>query len=193
MSRTAQDVLEFDKLRELLRLRTTCAPGRRAVNGLEPGVERAALESVFALIREAGEWLRVGRELGFGALADPQGWLGRIEGPGMALEPGEFLDAASLLETAGWLRQQFREEAVKFPLLAARAASLGDFEMCTQRSAVRPAEGGDQRRCVGDAAANPGEHHGDARYDPEESEADFAREECGSGRRLRHAGGTIVS
>ncbi len=127
MSRTAQDVLEFDKLRELLRLRTTCAPGRRTVNALEPGKERAALESVFALIREAGEWLRAGRELGFGALADPQGWLERIEGPGMTLEPGEFLDAASLLETVGWLRQQFREEAVKFPLLSGRAASLGDF------------------------------------------------------------------
>ncbi len=127
MSRTAQDVLEFDKLRELLRLRTTCAPGRRAVNVLDPGMERAALESAFALIREAVEWLRAGRELGFGALADPQGWLERIEGPGMALEPGEFLDAASLLETATWLRQQFREEAVKFPLLAARAAALGDF------------------------------------------------------------------
>jgi len=127
MSRTAQDVLEFDKLRELLRLRTTCAPGRRAVNALDPGMERAALESAFALIREAGDWLRAGRELGFGALADPQGWLERIEGPGMALEPGEFLDAASLLETAGWLRQQLREEAAKFPLLAARAASVGDF------------------------------------------------------------------
>ena len=127
MSRTAPDVLEFDKLRELLRLRTTCAPGRRAVNGLEPGLDRAALESAFALIREAAEWLRAGRELGFGALADPHGWLERIEGPSMALEPGEFLDAASLLETAGWLRQQFREEAVKFPLLAARAAAVGDF------------------------------------------------------------------
>ncbi len=127
MSRTAQDVLEFDKLRELLRLRTTCAPGRRAVDRLEPGNERAALESVFALSREAAKWLRAGRELGFGALADPQGWLERIEGPGMALEPGEFLDAASLLETAAWLRQQFREDAVEFPLLAARAASLGDF------------------------------------------------------------------
>jgi DNA mismatch repair protein MutS2 len=127
MSRTAQDVLEFDKLRELLRLRTTCAPGRRAVNALQPGTERAALESAFALIREATEWLRAGRELGFGALADPQSWLERIEGLGMALEPGEFLDAASLLETAGWLRQQFREEAAKFPLLAARAAALGDF------------------------------------------------------------------
>src|SRR5438094_1181540 len=127
MSRTAQDVLEFDKLRELLRLRTTCAPGRRAVDELAPGMERAALESAFALIREAAEWLRAGRELGFAALADPQGWLERIEGTGAVLEPGKFLDAASLLETAAWLRQQFREEAAKFPLLAARAASLGDF------------------------------------------------------------------
>src|SRR6266704_2477917 len=93
----------------------------------EPVWERPALESAFALIREAAEWLRAGRELGFGALADPQGWLERIEGPGAVLEPGEFLDAASLLETSGWLRQQFREDAAKFPLLAARAASLADF------------------------------------------------------------------
>src|SRR5213080_2398353 len=127
MSRTAQDVLEFDGLRELLRLRTTCASGRRAVNALEPGMERAALESAFALIREAAQWLRAGRELGFGALADPQGWLERIEGLGAALQPGEFLDVLSLLETAGWLRQQFREEAMNLRLLAARAAALGDF------------------------------------------------------------------
>ncbi|OLE17102.1 MAG: hypothetical protein AUG83_00420 [Acidobacteria bacterium 13_1_20CM_4_57_11] len=103
MSRTAQDVLEFDKLRELLRLRTTCAPGRRAVDNLEPRMERAALESAFALIREAAEWLRAGHELGCGALADPQGWLERIEGAGAVLEPSEFLDAVSLLETAAWL------------------------------------------------------------------------------------------
>lgn len=127
MARTAQEVLEFDKLRELLRLRTTCAPGRRAVDALEPGVNRAVLESAFSLIREAREWLRASHELGFGALADPQGWLERIEGPGAVLDPSELLDAASLLETAAWLRQQFREEAAKFPLLAARAASVGDF------------------------------------------------------------------
>ena len=127
MARTAQEVLEFDKLRELLRLRTTCAPGRRAVDALEPGTNRAALESAFALIREAREWLRAGHELGFGALADPQGWVARIEGPGAVLGPGELLDAASLLETAAWLRQQFREEAARFLLLAARSASVGDF------------------------------------------------------------------
>ncbi len=127
MSRTAQEVLEFDKLRELLRLRTTCAPGRRAVDALEFCTDRAALESVFSLIREAREWLRSGQELGFGALADPAAWLARLEAHGAVLEPGEFLDAGSLLETAGWLRQQFREDAAKFPLLAACAASLGDF------------------------------------------------------------------
>src|SRR5712692_5469043 len=127
MARTAEDVLEFDKLKELLRLRTTCVLGKRAVDALEPGTNQAALEAAFAHIREAREWLRAERELGFGGLADPQQWLERIEGPGVVLDAAELLDAASLLETAGWLRQQFRDEDVKFPLLAARAASLADF------------------------------------------------------------------
>jgi DNA mismatch repair protein MutS2 len=60
-------------------------------------------------------------------LADPQGWLEHLEGAGVVLEPAELLDAASLLDTTGWLRQQFREEPAKFPLLAARAASLPEF------------------------------------------------------------------
>src|ERR1700738_5357618 len=127
MARTAQDVLEFDKLRELLRLRTTCVLGKRAVDALEPSTDQPVLETAFAQIREAREWLRAERDLGFGGLADPRQWVEHIEGPGVVLDAAELLDAASLLETAGWLRQQFREEAVKFPLLAARAASLADF------------------------------------------------------------------
>src|SRR4030088_1768383 len=117
MGRSAQDVLEFDKLRELLRLRTTCALGKRAVDALEPGDDRRALEAAFAQIREAREWLRAGSELGFGGLADPQQWLEHIEGPGVVLDAAELLHAASLLETAGWLRTQFREQAATFPLL----------------------------------------------------------------------------
>jgi DNA mismatch repair protein MutS2 len=128
MSRRAEAVLEFDKLRELLRQRTTCAPGRRFLDGLEPGSKREELESAFALIREALEWLRLERELGFGALADPAGWLERLESPGVPLEATDFLDAGSLLETTAWLRQQVKEEAAKFPLLAARVASLADFK-----------------------------------------------------------------
>jgi DNA mismatch repair protein MutS2 len=119
--------LEFDKLRELLRLRTTSVLGRRAIDELDAGTDRTLLETAFAQIREARDWLRAERELGFGGVADPQQWLEHIAGPGVVLEAAELLDAASLLETAGWLRQQFREEAAKFPLLAARAASLADF------------------------------------------------------------------
>ncbi len=127
MSRSAQDVLEFDKLRQLLRLRSTCLPGRRRLDQLQPGTDRAALENDFARIREASEWLRMGRELGFGALVDPAAWLEQIEAPGVVLEAKEFLDVATLLETAGWLRVQFREEAAKFPLLATQSGALLDF------------------------------------------------------------------
>jgi len=127
MSRKAEEVLEFDKLRELLRLRTTCAPGRRAVERLTFSRDAEFLCAQFALIREAREWLRSGNELGFGGLADPESWLEKISGIGVALEPGEFLDAASLLETSAWLRGQFREEAAKFPLLSAAAGGVGDF------------------------------------------------------------------
>ena len=127
MSRTAEDVLEFDKLRELLRLRTTSVPGRRAIDALLFTQDRGALEAEFALIREAREWLRAARDLGFGALADPEEWLHKLEGLGIVLEARELLDAATLLETATWLRLQFREEAGKFPLLAAKAAAVSDF------------------------------------------------------------------
>ena len=126
MSRSAQTVLEFDKLRELLRLRTTCAPGRRRVNDLEPKTDREALQREFALIREAREWLR-GGELGFGGLADPERWLEQLEGAGTVLEAKDFLDAGSLLETSTWLKQQFRKESANYPLLSAKAMALGDF------------------------------------------------------------------
>ena len=127
MSRSAHEVLEFEKLRELLRQRTTCAPGRRAVDRLEFSRDGEFLRGEFALIREAREWLRSGSELGFGGLADPERWLEKIEGIGVVLEAMELLEASSLLETAGWLRGQFRPEAAKFPLLSARAGSVGDF------------------------------------------------------------------
>ncbi len=127
MSRSASEVLEFDKLLELLRRRTTCAPGRRNLSTLAFSQDRFALDDAFALIRESIAWLRAGGEMGFGSLADPDAWLARMEVPGAVLAPQELLDAASLLDTAAWLRTAFHEEAAKYPLLDARARSLGDF------------------------------------------------------------------
>ena len=140
MSRRAEEILEFDKLRELLRGRSTCAPGKRALDALGFSQDREKLERGFALTREAREWLRAGKELGFGALSDPEGWLAKMEGQGTVLEIADFLDAVSLLETAHWLRQQFRDFEDKFPLLAARAESVIDFRdvLALIRRAILP-------------------------------------------------------
>jgi DNA mismatch repair protein MutS2 len=135
VSRTAEDILEFDRLLELLRRRTTCVPGRRAVDALRFSQDRAALSGAFALIAEAAAFLAGGSDLGFGSLADPELWLAEIEGPASVLTPAMLLDAASLADTAAMLRDSFREGtrgestpgARHFPLLSARAGSVADF------------------------------------------------------------------
>ena len=135
MSRAAEDILEFDRLRELLRRQTTCAPGRRAVDALSFLRDRSALEAEFAYIAEAIAYLDLGGEMGFGSLVDPGTWLAEIEGPASVLTPEMMLAAASLIDTAAMLRDSFRENTRtasgpnvrQFPLLSARAASVADL------------------------------------------------------------------
>jgi DNA mismatch repair protein MutS2 len=137
MPRHAEEILEFNRLRDLLRLRTTSAPGQRAVDALEFRTDRSQLEREFSVIAEAVAYLRSGEELGFGALADPEPWLERLAKPGTVLTPAELLDPASLIDTTAWLRDAFRENSAQFPLLAERARSLGDFRFLA--SAIRRA------------------------------------------------------
>ena len=132
MSRTAEDILEFDRLRELLRRQTTCAPGRRAVDALAFSQDRAALDAAFALIAEAIAYRLDAGEMGFGSLADPEQWLAELESPAAVLAPPRLLDAATLADTAAWLRDAIREisrgsAGGKFPLLTARAGAIADL------------------------------------------------------------------
>jgi DNA mismatch repair protein MutS2 len=135
VSRTAEDILEFDRLRDLLRRQTTCAPGRREVDALSFSQDRSALDAVFALIAEAVSYLGDGSEMGFGSLADPARWLPELDAPVAVLTPPMLLDAATLADTAATLRDSFRESgragvgptARQFPLLFARAGSVADL------------------------------------------------------------------
>src|SRR5208282_878780 len=81
-----------------------------------------------------------GSELGFGSLADPEGWLARLVVPSSVLSPAELLDAASLMDTAGGVRQTFKGEGAKYPRLAERAAALAEFRslLTSIRRAVMP-------------------------------------------------------
>ena len=127
VSRPAEEVLEFDRLRKLLRGQTTCAAGQRAVDSLAFGTDRAALTREFAVIAEAMAYLRAGNDIGFGALADPEPWLERMTKPGAVLGPAELLDVASLADAVGWLRELLRGTASEFPLLTQRAQSPADL------------------------------------------------------------------
>ncbi|HTU34357.1 MAG TPA: Smr/MutS family protein [Candidatus Acidoferrum sp.] len=127
MSRAAQEVLEFDKLKQIVGGFATCAPGRRAIGALEVQEDRNELGREFALVREAIAYLRSGSELGFGSLADPEDWLARLRVPASVLSSAELLDAVSLVETVTGLRQTFKGGASKFPLLAERALALPDL------------------------------------------------------------------
>ena len=140
MGRRAEEILEFDRLRDLLRARTTSAPGRRSIEALGFRTERRELEREFSAIAEAMAYLRLGEELGFGALADPQAWLERLAQPGAMLTPAELLEATSLVDTATSLREIFRETSAKFPLLTERAHSVADlrFLAAAIRRAILP-------------------------------------------------------
>src|SRR5712692_5425916 len=139
MSRTAEDILEFDRLRELLRRQTTCAPGRRAIDALAFSTNRAALDAVFALIAEAITYRHDGSEMGFGSVADPEPWLAELESPAAVLLPSMLLAVASLADTVASLRDSFRANSSasprdgvrnpseKFPLVAARVGAVADL------------------------------------------------------------------
>lgn len=128
MSRPAEELLEFDELKEIVSRATTCAPGRRFVEALTPGQDVPALEAEFALIGEAVVFLREGSELGFGSLADPDLWLPRLGVPGSVLSTEELLQAATLMETAAAVREAFRgDDAGRYRHLAERAGTLPDF------------------------------------------------------------------
>jgi dsDNA-specific endonuclease/ATPase MutS2 len=111
VSRAAEEILEFDRLRDLLRRRTTCVPGRQTIDGLSFSQDRSALEAAFVLIGEAIEFLRDGSELGFGSLPDPSNWLAELEAPVAVLTPLMMIDAAALADTTAMLRDAFRGAA----------------------------------------------------------------------------------
>ena len=140
MSRRAEELLEFDRLKDIVSGFTTCAPGDRAIRALAPHQDVAALDSEFALVGEAVAFLRAGSELGFGALADPDGWLARLAIPASVLSTTELLESTSLMETVSTVRETFERDRGEFSWLAGCAAALPDFRRLSSsiRRAVLP-------------------------------------------------------
>ena len=140
MPHSAEQLLEFDRLRDIVSGFTTCAPGRRHAQSLAPRLDASVLDAEFALVREGVAYLRAGSELGFGSLADPDPWLARLGIPASMLSSAELLDVASLAETVLGVRQSFKGDAAKYPRLAELAAAQPDLRHLSTaiRRAIHP-------------------------------------------------------
>ncbi len=140
MSRPIEELLEFDKLKDIVSGFTTCVPGRRSTETLAPQQDVPSLDSEFTLVREAMDYLRGGSELGFGSLADPERWLPQLAVPASALASAGLLDAASLMDAVFAVRQLFEQDVARHPRLSERVAALVDFRHLSTaiRRAVMP-------------------------------------------------------
>ncbi|MFQ5818066.1 MAG: endonuclease MutS2 [Terriglobia bacterium] len=132
--------LEFPQLRELVRARTTCAPGRAAVEALAPSRDPAWIEPALARGAAALEYVRqarpaqaglpaqAGNELGFASLADPAPLLAQLAVRDAVLAPEELLALATLLAAASQARTTLGAPRFRqlLPRLRETVAQLGD-------------------------------------------------------------------
>ena len=118
-------VLEYDKLREIVSRFAASAPGSRAVGGLQPAHEP---EQVRRLLGETREFLLLidrGESPQFDGIWDIAPQIEKIRTTGMVLSPSELLDIASTLAAGRGAKRFFQRNAEPgTPFLSAFAARI---------------------------------------------------------------------
>ncbi len=130
MRHQAFDTLEFDKLKEMLwqQVRTPLGATR-----VEEVTTSDRLEEITRQLRQTAEgveYLREGTALDFNELPDPRPALAKLKVADISLEPQEILNLLRLISVATGLREAFRDEAGRFPLLheiTAKIPNLGNL------------------------------------------------------------------
>jgi DNA mismatch repair protein MutS2 len=108
---TSAAVLEFDRLREMVRGCCQSELGQQAVESLAPTVDADWIERQQQLTAEVRAFLRVGGRFDFGGLIDPSQLVLRAHIAGAALDPAELRDAVLVVDRAA----EWRESAMNPP------------------------------------------------------------------------------
>jgi DNA mismatch repair protein MutS2 len=133
MRRQAFDTLEFDRLKEsLLRLARTPL-GAARVQDLMTSAEVATITRELKRTSEGVEYLREGTAFDFSDLPDPTPALTKLSVADINLEPREILDLLRLISVASGLRETFRDEAARFPLLREITKDIANLRSLEQR------------------------------------------------------------
>jgi DNA mismatch repair protein MutS2 len=136
--RTSAEVLEFEPLRRLLGRYVSSPAGRRELEKLQPHADLARLTEDLEEAAEAVGYLRLATRpqpatrgaairVEFGGLPDLEAAVNKLHIEGASLEPKEIFDLFLILDRAADAKSVLTAAAQRFPLLARRALTIGDF------------------------------------------------------------------
>lgn len=138
MNAESLELLEYESWRSLARRYVASDLGRRNLAAVRPGTDRAALEHSLAEAAEALALLTDDQkaqargaqppsQIRFEGLPDPGAAVAKLRIDGAVLDPLEIVAITGLLERAAEVRLALAPLGGRFPLLAQRAARIGDF------------------------------------------------------------------
>ena len=117
MQRQAITTLEFDRLKATLLQCVRTPLGAALAEDLAISTRAAEIKHELRLTGEGVAYLREGTALDVNDLPDPRPALGKLGIADVNLEPIEILNVLRLMSVAMGLRETFREEGTKFPLI----------------------------------------------------------------------------
>ncbi len=147
MNRESLELLEYERLRALVGRFVASDAGKLLLEQVSPSTDLAPLEGTLNEAAEAIRYLEDADQpqtrggaatprLRFAGLPDVARAAAKLRIEGSVLEPLEISAIAEVLERAMEVRQALAPQAARYPLLAARAAGIGDF-----RKALREISG----------------------------------------------------
>jgi DNA mismatch repair protein MutS2 len=126
MDQHTLDLLEFDKIRNLLAARAACSLGKEAARALEPVGDPAEIHDRLALTTEMVEAIRSRLSPPLGGLHDIRPHVRRAQ-TGAMLEPEELAETAETLRALGDLDGWLARIGDQFPRLGGLRHRVGEF------------------------------------------------------------------
>src|SRR5437588_11401895 len=133
MHRQAFDTLEFERLKEMLLRQARTPLGAARVAELTTSDKLEEIHRELRRTAEGVSYLREGAALDFTDLPDPHPALAKLNVAEINLEPHEILNLLRLISVALGLRETFRDEAERFPLLIEITGAIPNLRSLYQR------------------------------------------------------------
>ena len=129
----ARKTLEYDQLKETLANFIRTPLGDVRLRELAPATSLEIITQALRQTAEGVEYLREGTALDFSDMGDPRPALGKLSVADINLEPYEILTVLRLISVATGLRDTFRDEGARFPLLREITGQIANLHNLYQR------------------------------------------------------------